>query len=751
MVGEGVGGWSARRTIALGTGALLVVHLVLSSRLVGPWVVPDEAGYLGNARWILGDHSWQMPRAPAYSSGYSVLLAPLFALTRDPHLQWRLAVGLNAVLLASLFPLLAVVLRRVLGAPSRVAVVAAFVGALAPAALATGYSAVPENLVLPLVAASTVAMWALARAEGTLITRLWLAPCVVLLSFAHPRFTLAVPVVALVLVVAAVRRAVPAAAAGINLVVLVVGAVVVRMISAAIVDDRWTVVQRPEGSAEQWKALLTTRAGVRELLSTGSGQAWYLLAGTFGLAAVGVGVAAARAWRPGTPAGPATPETAARIDATAQRVALVYLLAMAAIVFLTSVVFFSQNQFRLDHYIYGRHNDSFTPLWLGLAVAFLLTCASLRTRLLALTSGALALAATGLVVIRTRDPLDFESRVSSFSVPAVVRLLQIDKAHAFTVTTVVSLGCAALLLALVAFEAVPVPRIRWRAVGHACIVLFLLGWFATAGRHANQSAHEFDQAQYGRWTAPDDIERLGIDHMALDAAAGGSRSVLTYPFFLPEVAFTPYDARTAEPTGDVALAVADDPARLAAGDRIALLDQGFAYSIWDTPQGLAVWVADGPEQRRLARMGALLPEGFPAALPRSAQAAELRIVDPPAGPLEVASRGRLRLQVAVTHAGTGAPWPDLKSYHGPGHVRVVTLITPLDADGVPGARSGGELPAWMLPGDRATVDVEVVALGQFLEPLPPGRYRVELAIAQNGFDWTTPGGADATFTMEVTG
>ena len=42
-------------------------------------------------------------------------------------------------------------------------------------------------------------------------------------------------------------------------------------------------------------------------------------------------------------------------------------------------------------------------------------------------------------------------------------------------------------------------------------------------------------------------------------------------------------------------------------------------------------------------------------------------------------------------------------------------------------------------------------VGQFLEPLPAGRYRVELAVAQDGYDWEAPGGPSATFTLEVAG
>ncbi|MCB1013344.1 MAG: hypothetical protein KDB15_16930, partial [Microthrixaceae bacterium] len=77
------------------------------------------------------------------------------------------------------------------------------------------------------------------------------------------------------------------------------------------------------------------------------------------------------------------------------------------------------------------------------------------------------------------------------------------------------------------------------------------------------------------------------------------------------------------------------------------------------------------------------------------------------------------------------------------------LIEPLDPEGVVGARSGGELRRWMLPGDEQEIAVEVVAVGDFFVPLPEGRYRVELALTQDGTDWTTLGGPAATFELVV--
>ena len=128
----------------------------------------------------------------------------------------------------------------------------------------------------------------------------------------------------------------------------------------------------------------------------------------------------------------------------------------------------------------------------------------------------------------------------------------------------------------------------------------------------------------------------------------------------------------------------------------------------------------------------------------------MAIADGGGATVTVESGGSIPVPVDVTHAGAGAPWPDFDSYALPGRVRVVAEITPLDPTGVEGARSGGELSSWMLPGDQVRVDTQIHAVDQMLSPLPPGRYQVQLGVTQDGEDWFASGGPDAAFTLEVT-
>ncbi len=160
-------------------------------------------------------------------------------------------------------------------------------------------------------------------------------------------------------------------------------------------------------------------------------------------------------------------------------------------------------------------------------------------------------------------------------------------------------------------------------------------------------------------------------------------------------------------------------------------------------------VRPGPEQDRLADLGLLLPQGFPAELPESAHRGELAVADELDEPVRVPSGESIELTVTGRHTGTGSPWPDRASFALEGRVRIIARVTPLDPGGTLGAVSGGELPRWIRPGESFTADVQVFAVGTFLEPLPPGRYQVELGLGQAGEDWFASGGDASTFTMEV--
>lgn len=78
-------------------GCILTIRLWHLSELYGPFVMWDEAGYWSHAANLAG-MSWTKVLTSWYSYGYSFLLAPLFCLTHDMVLLYRMAIVENAIL-----------------------------------------------------------------------------------------------------------------------------------------------------------------------------------------------------------------------------------------------------------------------------------------------------------------------------------------------------------------------------------------------------------------------------------------------------------------------------------------------------------------------------------------------------------------------------------------------------------------------------------------------------------------------------
>ena len=757
------------RVAVAGQWVLLVaLHLWTTSRIGGPSVVFDEAGYLGNARWLAGGSRWDMPESPAYALGYSLVLAPAMALFDTATAQWRAVLVTNAVLLATVGPLLVAVCRRLLGVSRQRALVAATIGALAPGLIAAGGSAIAENLALPMVLVLVLAAWgATAAPRGRLgLVRYGLGPAAGVLVLVHNRFLLLMAVVGVALVWGALRGLISTRVAVGNGLLLIAGSVAARAANGAVRRARWTVLENPQGDTSAWFDLATTPEGLWELMVTAAGQTWYIAAGSLGLAVVGIvhlgGFAASQrvAW----------PERSADLRSETphptleqrRRAVVALTLVVAVAVLVTSVVFFAQNHWRPDHWVYGRHNDSFSPLWLAAGTCAVLQ-AGLRDRLRYLAVAAATVAISGMVVLRYRDPATLVDGFSPFAVPAIDRFVRFGANQTFRTGTVAALGALGLVAAVLV-----VAERRWgdgserrisAGSSHrpvlAALAVVTTGWLVYAGMGPIEGTASYERLTAGDWSVPGEIRRLGVTELDVEESNSRGHHLLVYPFHLPEVDVRSYaadDLTRDEPEGPYVIARLDDPARSVSGDRVAMLDAGGWHQLRGAPEGVALWVRPGPEQDRLAAAGLLLPDGFPTELPLQAQTAELAVdpdIDLDDEPLTVEPGGSVVIPVTGRHTGDGSPWPAVNTYPRPGRVRVVAEIVP-DDDRLPrGARSGGELPRWVRPGESFTTAAEVFALDETLQPLPAGTYQVTLGVAQEGFWWFTPGGPDATFTLEV--
>ncbi len=679
------------------------LHLILARHVAVPARGPgDQWGYLGNARFLAGDpHVWVLPSFPYFTWGYSIVLAPLVRLVHGPESLYLAIKVLNAGLAASVFPLLYAFGRRLLGAPRSIAVAAAATGSVVPPLMAHPTSILAENLVLPLAVATMLACHAF-LSERPAWQRLLFAPAMVWLHITHNRFAATLPLFILVLVLAWRRRWAPRWVTLVNGVVAVSLLLIAQVVRNRLVSQRWVYgIETPQGPAADAIDFLHDRHLAQEALLVGAGQLWYVLAGSLGLAGLGIVLVARRtAWWSST-SGP---------DAPARRT-LAFLLGSALTVLATSTYFFTRVANGSEGFIAGRHNDSFSPMWVAAGVVFLLT--STRPLLRRTLAGSMVLVAgLGGLVLQVRSATDVRDLYSSLNVPAVVHLAEFGD-EPLTAASWIAAGAisGAWLLSWSRSQIV------------ALLVPLTMGYFiVTVG-----GAIAPDPSNAG-WHAPEQLAPFELERAAVVQSRNGGFPVF-YPYFLPDVVVIPWDGTGQAPEPFV-FATLDAVGLADAGGRVAMIDEPYAEA-FGAQYALALWVMPGPDQARLAAAGALVPPEFPSALPEGAQRAEV-IIDHPAVALEAGAAADIR--VVLRHVGSSSPWPDAGSVGPTGSVQLVTRsVGPRGAQGRAPRPALAALPRWVQPGDSVAVVLRVEATDPEGRALPPGRYRLRVELEQAGF------------------
>lgn len=707
---------------------LVAVHLWTGLQMEGPLVQADEGGYLGNTRWLLGDDVvYRMSTANFYHLGYSVLLIPAFLLGGDPGTTYSLVMVTNALLMASVFPLTALMLMHGFGVARDRAMLAAGVAAAYPAVLLHSNLAWAENAVFPLFPLLLLGAAVFLRPSSPWPARLVIGMVAVALHAVHPRLLPVLVITAGLVAVAGLVRAVSWKVAGPNLAVMIVGWAAVRLATRAMIDARHSA-----GYAADVKA---TPGGYIDLLLSPSqwpstaaeaaGQAWYLIAGSFGLVVL-AGLFLAGLWTGAERL--RRPEEWTGRD---RRMALGgFLAVVVAGVFLTSALAIHDGGERMDHLIYGRYNETFAPTLIALGVVWLISGQSSRRRLLAgaAIAAVVTVLAVSVLAARGRDRFD------DVAVPANIWAI-----HPFIDDTETAVD-RATAAGLAGIAAITVAGLRWRrAVGVGVGVSFLLVSVSGAGvleRDTEQS--------YGDWHLPEQLRRLGTPEVvSYDYSYVRPFAFWGYQYWLDDLQMHVFrSTRGEEPTSEMVIGPVDWPLARELDARIVVIDGRNAQ---------AVWVLPGERQDELAEAGWLLPEGFPSHLPDAAMDAQLDLLSPDR-PLTLAPGETAVLQLRVTHAGEASPWPAFTDWGLAGLVRIGGRWLEPGGEVVPGAEHRGELPATLYPGDEVTAHLTVEAVDARGAPLPPGRYALEVALLQDGVAWFTEAGDEALrIPVRVTG
>jgi hypothetical protein len=275
---------SARTQLLAGTAALLAIRLALSIPRTGPVVVADEVGYLTNARLLAGGVAGQMTEAPFYHGGYSLLLAPLLAADPNPRSSYHLVLVVNAVLAASLVPLVYLLLTSCFRVRPEIAVWPSLAAAAYPSVTIFTQVAMSENLLLPLVVLWLLCFGCFLQAVTEASRLLWAAgaaAAAVWLWAAHGRMVVVVALTVAAFAVAAGLQRERSRAAVLGVAIVGAGFAGVHVLDDFLVSRSWG--GHAQGELGQRLSTIESLGGVGAFLRNLVGQAWYLAVATLGV------------------------------------------------------------------------------------------------------------------------------------------------------------------------------------------------------------------------------------------------------------------------------------------------------------------------------------------------------------------------------------------------------------------------------------------------------------------------------------
>jgi hypothetical protein len=507
-----------RRQLLLGTLALLALRLVLSLFRDGPLVVADEAGYLLNARILTGGTPGELRLAPLYRGGYSAVIAPLVAIDADPRTVYRLVLVVNALLAASLAPLLHLLLTRRFHVPRRTAVWAALAAAAYPSITAFSQVALSENLLLPLTVVWLLLFGSLVDGRTRGSRTAWavaLGGCSAALYAVHGRMVVAFALaVAALLLLAVARRLEPVAAAA-GLAAAGLGFAGVHALDRFLVSTNYGG-HAPNEVGERLSSL-GDAGGILAVARNLAGQAWYVAVATLGLLVL-VAFQDGRRFL----------ERLRRREADAGTLVLVVLLALGAGLLVVSALSFRDVD-RPDMLIYGRYVEVVVPPLLALALA---RFALGRGRPRSGAAAGLVVAATAVVVgLRTGvHPAAPPNRWNVASLPFLT--LQLRWA------SVAGAGLVASASVLVLAE------LRRRRPGAAVAGVVAAFAVVTAVVVHNPMLTGQDGVYPPGWTEPGPVNASSL---AYDTSRYDVIGLYVYQWFLPHTRFTLYSGSGSPP------------------------------------------------------------------------------------------------------------------------------------------------------------------------------------------------------------
>jgi hypothetical protein len=568
---------SVGRRLLLGTAALVALRLLLSAGRPGPVILVDEIGYLTNARVLAGGVPAELLTTPFYHGGYSLLIAPLVALFDDPVTVYRLALVVNALLAAALFPLLYLLLTRGFRVAPRLALWPALAAAAYPAVTPTTGAAMSENLLFPLTAAWLLAFARLLDSRAGRAQPAWAGAfgfAAALLWATHGRMVVAVVLTAGALLVLGVRRRLALSGVVAGGGALAVGLLGARALNTHLVEENYGGRDLDEA-----RTRLEAISNLDDLVTIGGnlvGQTWYLLVATLGL---GLVLLLPRARR-------GLLRTARGRAGTTAALLVMLLLTTLGLIAVSALSF--PDIERPDQLVYGRYVEVVAPplIALGLVAIALGRGSGLVRPVVAILLG------TSTVVAVLRTGLHAPATPSFWNVMSLpVRTDGLGAASLFA-AGVAACACAAALLWLA----------RRRPELLAPLVLLML--VPTTAFAERQLLQRSATVYPSGWASIGDaLSGRGVDRIAFDRRRATFDGQFIYPWFAKD-------------------AVVVSSTRAVPAERFVVSSEGWsrehptlgATAIWKDPaRDQALWRIAPPHREARAIQSCLRSAGVPTA------------------------------------------------------------------------------------------------------------------------------------------
>ncbi len=337
---------------------LVAIHLLLAQKIVSPWLVPDEFIYLAHARYFAGLPHAIFLQEPYAHFAYGFFIAPSFLLFQNLENAYRFIVLLNSLYISSLYIILFLILTKIFRQDKRLSLYIAFLVNFLPGVFIRTYSAVSENLFIPLFHLALLLFYLLLE-KINYWRALWFSIVVSLIYATHYRGLVVVVCSIIYLLVLYFYRKKMALLFGASLIIL--SAILVNFLNGYLMQNFWI-------RAEKYSALQSLIDVVRVdnfllFFSSILGQSIYLVIASAGLVVW--------AWL--------YLIKKVRIFLFSQTLktskdhfilfASILILAIFLSSSLVTVVANEIGDFRFDHFFYGRYNEVFLPLLIAIGLA----------------------------------------------------------------------------------------------------------------------------------------------------------------------------------------------------------------------------------------------------------------------------------------------------------------------------------------------------------------------------------------------